>query len=198
MFASKNIITMSLVYENIAKNVNSFYTLNKSINSINKDNGYIYNFILSVKISIKSLYNKYYYKKPRSSIKLINNMYYLSYVINGKCYNIILPCKYLNSNFIKKPSSNIIKINDKYSLSYNVNGINYNMVLPYNKNINDITKVVNENGTDITELFESYLGPCNNFHGFKYTPSTLGFDKIIIETIDFEYKTFNKDDVISL
>jgi hypothetical protein len=87
---------------------------------------------------------------------------------------------------------------DKYMISYSINGKKYKIIIPRKKIINKIIKVVNECGDDITIEFETYLGPCNNFHGFEYSPYSLGHNKIIIETIDCECIVFNKYDIITL
>jgi len=150
---------MSFIYKFLINQIHPFYKLNKSMNNINKDKGYVYNFFVSVNIVLNLLYDKYYVKRPSSSIKMFKDRYMISYSINGKKYKIVIPRK---------------------------------------KNINKIIKVVNEYGNDITIEFETYLGPCNNFHGFEYTPYTLGYDKIIIETINCECIVFNKYDIITL
>ena len=65
------------------------------------------------------------------------------------------------------------------------------------KGISDYKNLNLKNSIDLIE-FETYLGPCNNFHGFEYTPYSLGYNKIIIETIDCECIVFNKYDIITL
>jgi hypothetical protein len=59
------------------------------------------------------------------------------------------------------------------------------------------TRVLDENGMDITDIFIKFLGPCNNFHNIITTPLMLGFSSLSFENTRTKYtKIFNGNEPI--
>ena len=76
-----------------------------------------------------------------------------------------------------------LKRNDKYvSLKYYDSEKNKSYVYMFNNNSrsNDLIIFKDENGTDITDSIEPYLGPLQNFHGSLLTPFDFNHKKITV------------------
>lgn len=101
-------------------------------------------------------------------------------------------------NFKKKTSSTIERHKNKYIITYYINESKYIIILPSSKMINKVLRASDENGNDITEILEEYIGPVNNFHGMRYYPLMLGFNKITIELDDGNIKVFEGRDIIDI
>ena len=131
--------------------------------------------------------------------KQLNVLYNVKRASGASIYST---CKYLLDllvyvTFVRrfnKYKSNVVIYRKYYEVPYRLpTGESYVMKLrrvkrgPTRK-----TVTVYDYGTDITKVLKKYLGPNNDFHGLKYTPSLLGYKYLTIkvETGD-SYVLFN-------
>lgn len=92
---------------------------------------------------------------------------------------------------IKKLKKNL------YEITYFIGETEYKLRTSKKRGPKKIMLALNEDGTDVTDLMESYSGPCEDFHGQLYTPEDLGFKQLHIFCQEQEFM-FNKDDKIDL
>jgi hypothetical protein len=111
------------------------------------------------RLSGASIYSTYKY--------LFNLLFYIQFVrrVNKFKSNVIIHKKYYDVTY-RLPDGNSYVLKIKRSKR----GPNRRNVKLYNK------------GLDITKTLKKYLGPNNDFHGLKYTPSVLGYDHICVRT----------------
>jgi len=60
-----------------------------------------------------------------------------------------------------------------------------------------ISKIFDENGTDVTSEVITFMGPSHNFHGITTTPHLLGYEKLSFQMLR-GLKVFEKNDVIMI
>ena len=108
--------------------------------------------------------------------------------------------KVLWISIIQYMNNTIVKINkDKYIVSYVIKGKLYQMIVNINKDsATKILLVSDENEDDISNIFYPYLGPEENFHGFKYTPKMFNKKEISIQLSDGTERIFTNDQVIDI
>ena len=95
----------------------------------------------------------------------------------------------------KKAESSIEKLdNGRYLLIYNINENIYRILLPKITKASNILYVYDELNNDITDVYESYLGPNLNFHGCNYTPKLLGYNSITVVYDNNEIYNFKEND----
>lgn len=76
-----------------------------------------------------------------------------------------------------------------YKLNYYLNGNRYSIPIVHyrgsnNEDQNSILMVLDENGNDITNDIQCYLGPLSNFHGLRLKPQELGLKDVTVLTND--------------
>lgn len=54
----------------------------------------------------------------------------------------------------------------------------YTIRFPKQRGPKPFVKVIDENGNDVTDVINKFLGPHNNFHGIPTTPKMLGFSRL--------------------
>ena len=95
----------------------------------------------------------------------------------------------------KKVETSIEKLdNGRYLLIYNINENIYRILLPKITKASNILYVYDELNNDITDIYESYLGPNFNFHGCNYTPKLLGYKSITVVYDNNEIYNFKEND----
>ena len=86
-----------------------------------------------------------------------------------------------------------------YEVSYVIRGITYKFHVKLKKGPgnNTIIQATDENDSDITNEFLTYLGPMDNFHGYVYTPKHFGVNAITLNMASGEDKTFTEHEPIN-
>ena len=87
-----------------------------------------------------------------------------------------------------------------YEISYVINGVTYKFHVKVKKgpNSNTVIQASDENDNDITHEFLTYLGPMDNFHGYKYTPKHFGVNALTLNLASGDDKTFMEHECITL
>ncbi len=95
--------------------------------------------------------------------------------------------------FIQRTSTHTI-------LTYHDGTEEYKIKWERNSNPVFIKHITNKNGEDITEVIKPYLGPDNNFHGMKLSPSCLNLDEVHFHYIlpPNQKKTFELNEIMTI
>lgn len=85
-----------------------------------------------------------------------------------------------------------------YEISYVINGVTYKFHTKIKKgpNSNVVIQASDENDNDLTHEFLTYLGPMDNFHGYKYTPKHFGVTSLTLNLSSGNDKTFTENEHI--
>lgn len=95
--------------------------------------------------------------------------------------------------------SSLSKLNRyTYQLSYYHQGNQYHILIPIKRGPRKVIRITNEEQVDVTDEIRSYLGPNEDFHGFKANPTLLKHQKLSFHTTDGEVLHFELDDTILL
>lgn len=87
---------------------------------------------------------------------------------------------------------------NKYEISYVVNGILYKIVVQSKRGPKTILQVINDKDEDITEVFQQYFGPNEDFHGQNYTPLFFNSENLHILRTTGEEVNFDTNRIIKL
>lgn len=115
------------------------------------------------------------------------------------CFCMIVKAMYLM--FLQWVNRSVVRIGTNlYEVSYVISGITYKFHVKLKKgpNSNVIIQASDENDTDLTGELLTYLGPMDNFHGNKYTPTHFGVKSITLNMASGEDKTFTEHEHIVL
>ena len=116
---------------------------------------------------------------------------WISLVILMKALYICL-CQWLNKT--------VVQIDKKtYEVRYVISGRPYIMrVKPKRGPNRSVLQVLDNEDEDITDTIQMYLGPEENFHGIRYTPSFFQKEKMFFELGDGRKLEFEENDNIDL
>lgn len=95
----------------------------------------------------------------------------------------------MKHNFFNPPILKECKSFTTYKLNYSLNGQRYTIPIvnprsEHYSNDNSVLMVLDENGNDITNSIQCYLGPRSNFHGLRLSPSEIGLGNVTVLTND--------------
>ena len=87
-----------------------------------------------------------------------------------------------------------------YEISYVIRGVTYKFRTKLKKGPNNslVIQATDENDSDITHEFLTYLGPMDNFHGYDYTPKCFGVNSITLNLANGEDMTFLEHEAIKI
>lgn len=123
---------------------------------------------------------------------------YESYIIIV-CVSLIMLLKAFYQQLLQYLNNSVKKIDkNTYEVSYNINGKSYKMVVKPTRGPIPILYAVNQNGVDITDEIIQYLGPKNDWSGYKFFPDFFKYEKIEIQLSNGDVKIFNHSDTIIL
>jgi len=74
----------------------------------------------------------------------------------------------------------------------------YFYLLKIPRGVPPIQRIEDENGNDIYDLIEPYLGPNLDCHRTDITPNDFGYARIVVTTIYDKTITFEQDDKVML
>lgn len=146
---------------------------------------------------------KYRYERFRNLNQLVSTKYKERINCNTKMkivwFSIVIILKVLYLSILEKLNKSIKKIdNNTYELSYAVNGKIYKMIIIPNRGPSSVLQVIDDNNDDITDFILPYLGPKENWHGFRgFTPSFFKRKSLTFNMMSTE-KTFYNDETMVL
>lgn len=111
------------------------------------------------------------------------------------CYKYFLKCLITQKKVCEIKSDNLY-----HRLEYFHNGKKYIIVWKPNsyKNTPKILGVTDEEGNDVTEDVNKFLGPTKDFHTLDITPSIMGYKTLNFELLFLGTKTFKDYEIINL
>lgn len=98
--------------------------------------------------------------------------------------------------FLNRSVKNIGK--NKYEVSYVINGILYKFIVTCKRGPKTILQVVNDKDEDITDIFQQYAGPNEDFYGQKFTSLFFNSENVHILKSTGEELDFTNNAVINL
>lgn len=120
--------------------------------------------------------------------KNILNIIWICAVIISKTLYVRL-CQFFNQS-VKKVGKN------KYEVSYVLNGILYKFIVTAKRGPRNILQVINDKDQDITEIFQQYSGPNEDFYNQNFTPQFFESESLHILKCTGEEINLTSSDVI--
>ena len=111
--------------------------------------------------------------------------------------SIVLILQALFYTLSQRINKTVVKNGDVYEVTYVIKGNKYKMAVPSSDvSPSSVFLILGDEGIDLTDTIEPYLGPYENFHGKFTTPHTFNQSMLSIETIDGVSRTFKQYDNI--
>jgi len=90
------------------------------------------------------------------------------------------------------------KFNKGHSIEYYHDTKYFKFILLNPQHNNVIVKIIDQDGTDVTENVLKYMGPYSSFHKQPITPKILGYNKLMFEFYDDKILEFDSNEVINI
>lgn len=127
-----------------------------------------------------------------SHIQIIRNLFSLFFSILYSTYSL-----YYMTNTKKEKES--AKFNKKYlKISYKYRDKTYFYLLKIPRGVQPLKNIVDEDGNDISDIINPYLGPNLDCHGALIYPKDFGYNQIKITTVFDKTIVFDEDQKIEL
>lgn len=113
-----------------------------------------------------------------------------------KTIETIAKIKYENlyNEYIRKIKTPVYVTHELYEVEYFHRGKKYRILLKDTTKEKVSINVYDGQQNDITDKFLEYFGPQYDFHNTKFTPSHIGYDKIIIIDSELNEKVYYAND----
>ena len=99
----------------------------------------------------------------------------------------------------KKKETQSVKFNKKYlKISYKYRDKTYFYLLKVPRGIQPLKKTEDEEGNDISDIIEPYLGPNLDCHGASIYPKDFGYKQIKVTTVFDKIIIFDEEQKIEL
>lgn len=139
-----------------------------------------------------------YYSKGKTLVRLVKTQHRNVLMIFYICLKILIKRFYVA--ILQYFNNNVVRIDkNTYEISYVIGGNLYKMRTSVRKGCDVLLiQARDENGSDITNELQVYLGPNENFHGHKYTPGFFNATEITMSLANGEEITYNKTDELNI
>jgi hypothetical protein len=114
-----------------------------------------------------------------NSIKLLINMFYISFI------------QYMNNTIIKQG-------NNTYILTYTIKGKLYKNIIKPIRGPNLVIQVISNENEDVTDKILPYMGPRNDWNGNNIKPSFFNYESLTFELSNGNEISFEKNDIIKI
>lgn len=84
-------------------------------------------------------------------------------------------CRHYTATYFENGITTDVPANNTLEIKYYLRDIPYTIVVPKKRGPHAISRVLDINDENITDLVRPKLGPCGNFHGIPTTPKMLGY-----------------------
>lgn len=155
-------------------------------------------FITTMYLTNINYYVTKYYSKGKTLVKLVKTQHRNMLMIFYICMKILVKRVYVS--ILQYFNNNVIRIDkNTYEISYVIGGNLYKMRTRIRKGCDVLLiQARDENGSDITNELQVYLGPNENFHGHKFTPSFFNATEITMSLANGEEITYNESDELNI
>lgn len=151
----------------------------------------------------------FYYKDPiitfvkekrdkcRSLNTLVESQYNNPWMVIWVSASLLTKMTWLS--FLQRINGSVQRLDKhRYELTYVINGRIHKMIVKPKNGPPSILAALDENKTDVTHKILPYLGPGENFHGYRFCPADFGLKKVTFDLSSGQSIFFDTNDTIIL